>query len=170
MAFQTARSFGLYEGNLRRLIHLLKYDKMTPLARPLAQRLAVVVPRLGPLELIVPVPLHRWRRWGRGFNQSALLAKELSRVAALPFDARLLRRGRATKSQAGLSDEERRVNVKGAFQVRAAAAVRGRRVLVVDDVITTGATLSACADALNAAGARSVAALTLARVERGGNI
>mgnify|MGYP002027207037 CR=1 FL=1 len=165
-AFDTARSFGVYEADLRRLIHLLKYDGMRPLVKVLAAKMAPVTPRVGDVELVVPVPLHRSRRWSRQFNQADLLARELSRLTAIPLRSKCLRRVRLTLSQAGLSHRRRRENVKGAFAAEDIVSLKGRRVLLVDDVMTTGATLDACAQALKAAGARSVACLTIARAKR----
>ena len=165
-AFDIARSFGIYEDGLRRLIHLFKYDKMRPLARTLAEHMAAVLPQLGEIDLCVPVPLFRWRHWKRGFNQSELLAAELCRVAGIQYGRRVLKRVKATESQAGLSNRARLANVAGAFRVRRPGEVSGRRVLVIDDVMTTGATLQACAKTLKKAGASYVAALTIARAKR----
>ena len=164
--FYLARSFGVYEGDLRRLIHLLKYDRMVPLAAHLAGRMAGLTETLAPADMMVAVPLYRLRSWRRGFNQAHALARELSRRSGVKLASRLLTRVRATKPQAGLSHQERRRNVDGAFAVRRKAEVRGKRVILVDDVMTTGATLGACAKVLKAAGAESVAALTVARAKR----
>ena len=164
--FDVARSFGAYEGTLRRLIHLLKYDRMIPLAGHLADRMAPIAEDLRPADIIIPVPLYRWRRWQRGFNQAHELARGLSRRTGLELEPRALTRVRATQPQAGLSHRERRRNVDGAFAVRRRGAVQGRRVILIDDVMTTGATLGACAKALKADGTRSVAALTVARAQR----
>jgi adenine/guanine phosphoribosyltransferase-like PRPP-binding protein len=114
---------------------------------------------------IVPAPLH-WRRyWQRGFNQSYLLARRLSRRIGIPV-VRALRRVRATTSQAGLSDSARRRNVAQAFRVRRRARIEGKRILLIDDVMTTGSTASACARALKRGGAARVSLLTVARVDR----
>lgn len=164
-AFDLARGFGVYEGSLRRLIHLLKYDKMRPLARPLAACMARRLCELGPLDMIVPVPLFVLRKWRRGFNQADLLAGALSQESGIPWSRRILRRVRATPPQVGLSHHQRRLNLAGAFAVRG-EAVRGRNVVLVDDVMTTGATLDACARVLKAAGATRVAGLTAARARR----
>ncbi len=112
-------------------------------------------------DIIAPVPLHPSRLAERGYNQSALLARVLAAEVGVPLDERLLIRHRATAHQVGLGQAERTRNVTGAFACRGAAA--GKRVMLVDDVATTGATLEACAVALREAGATNVAALTLAR-------
>ncbi len=164
--FDRARAFGAYEGELRRVIHLLKYDKMRPLARPLAERMAARLPETGPADILIPVPLYRWRRWRRGFNQAEALASELSRFSGVPCKRGVLRRTRPTRPQVGLSHRERRLNLAGAFRVSSPRLVSGRRVLLVDDVMTTGATIDACARALKSAGASWVAGLTAARAKR----
>lgn len=163
--FDAAYCFGAYQGRLRELIHLFKYGRMRPLAGPLGEWLALAIPREQRFEAIVPVPLHWRRRWRRGFNQAALLARAVARRYGLPV-TQALRRVRATAVQAGLSRSARRANVTGAFRVRRSADVAGRRILLVDDVMTTGATARACALALKQAGASYVAALTLARADR----
>lgn len=126
-------------------------------------------PLLAEAELIVPVPLHRFRLWRRRFNQAALLGGSLAQASGVAFDPLALVRTRPTKSQGAMpSAKARRRNVRGAFRVLKAreSAMRGRTVLLVDDVFTTGATLDACAKALKKAGAGRVLALTLARVVR----
>jgi ComF family protein len=124
---------------------------------------------IGEADLIVPVPLHRWRLWQRRFNQSALIALLLGRLAKKPVDCRALRRTRATPSQGDMpSAAARRRNVQGAFRVERSRAhgLRGKSVLLIDDVFTTGSTIEACARALKRAGAARVLVLTLARVVR----
>jgi ComF family protein len=113
----------------------------------------------------VPVPLYRSRLWWRRFNQSAMLAHSVGRLAGVPVDCFVLSRVRRTQSQVGLSADQRRRNVAGAFRVppTRAARVKGKNVIVVDDVITTGATAEACARALKRAGAARVDVLALAR-------
>ena len=117
------------------------------------------------VDLVVPVPLHRWRLLSRRYNQSALLAQALARRIGRPYAAAALRRTRQTRSQGHLSAAARERNVRGAFAADA-GLVKGKAVLLVDDVLTSGATLGACARALKRAGARSVQAVTLARVVR----
>jgi ComF family protein len=162
-AFDEAYCYGAYEGTLRQLIHLFKYSGMRALARPLGDVLAGALPRDRQFDAVTAVPLHWRRRWQRGFNQSELLGKAIARRRGIPL-IHVLRRGAATRAQAGLSNSQRRENVAGAFRAR--HRVAGLRILLVDDVMTTGATVSACARALKKAGARSVAVLTLARVDR----
>jgi ComF family protein len=156
-----ARAIGEYEGALRSIIHALKYDGRRTLARPLA---ALMREHAGDLlngvACAVPVPLHPARRRQRGFNQAAELAAHLG----LPVvDA--LERVRATATQADLPAAQRHRNVRGAFSATSAAGgLKGAVVLLVDDVSTTGATLTACARALKDAGVEEVRALTAARV------
>lgn len=163
--FDAAYAFGAYEGALRELIHLFKYAGVRTLARPLGDYLAMALPRDRRFDALVPMPLHWFRRWRRGFNQSELLAQEVSRRCGIPV-LKAVRRIRATRSQAGLSHAARRQNVAGAFRVRRGARLQGLRILLVDDVMTTGATAAACASALKRAGAATVVLLTLARVDR----
>lgn len=166
--FDAAYCFGSYEGVLRQLIHLYKYGRVKTLAGTLGGLLVRALPRDEQFDMVVPVPLHWRRRWSRGFNQSALLARGLARRTGFPYLA-ALRRTRSTAAQAGLSNTMRRKNVASAFQVRRggfAGKVSGRRILLIDDVMTTGATAAACANALRRAGATRVALLTVARVDR----
>ena len=160
-----AYCFGAYEGALRDLIHLFKYDRMKPLGKTLAGYLASALPRDQQFDLVVPMPLHWRRRWQRGFNQSELLARPTARRCGIPM-VNAVRRTRSTAAQAGLSNARRRANVAGAFRVKKPQKVEGRRILLIDDVMTTGATASACAVALKRAGAGSVTLLALARVDR----
>jgi len=164
----SSRAVGVYAGPLRALIHLLKYDRRRSLARPLAHLMTVHgAAVLAESDAVIPVPLHWKRRWGRGFNQAALLAEGLG----LPVWPALVRT-RPTLSQVTLPAAARRRNVRGAFalarrwpwQVPWRARIAGKIVVLVDDVATTGATLEACAVVLYAAGAREVRALTAARV------
>ncbi|MBI2818934.1 MAG: ComF family protein [Acidobacteria bacterium] len=163
--FERARSFGAYDGALREILQQYKYQGYRPLARPLGDRLAQTFKRLhdGPLDLILPVPLHRRRERERGFNQAGLLAERVGKLSGIRLGGKDCVRARDTPPQAGLRAAERRKNVKGAFAVPHPERVRGRRILLVDDVLTTGATADACARALMAAGAKGVWVLTLAR-------
>lgn len=161
--FDSASSYGFHEGTLRKLIHLYKYAGIHTLAKPLAGYLLAALQRRERLDLIVPVPMHWRRKWSRGFNQSELLAREVSRRTGVPM-ALVLRRARKTPPQAGLSDHDRRRNVRGAF--RSTRKLDGQHVLLVDDVMTTGATVSACGAALKRSGAARVTVLTLARTDR----
>jgi ComF family protein len=147
------------------LVHLFKYRRVRSLQKPLGRMLSLALPREEQLDLVVPVPMHWWRKWNRGFNQAELLARVVGRRTGIPV-ARALKRRRSTLSQAGLTLAQRRENLTGVFRVPARNRMEGRRVLLVDDVFTTGATASACAAALKRAGARSVVLLTLARVDR----
>lgn len=163
--FDAAYTFGSYEGALRELIHLFKYGGIVTLAEPLGKMMASVLPRDERFDFIVPMPLYWWRRWRRGYNQSRLLANILSKRTGLPvLEAAQRRRG--TAPQAGLSNSGRRRNVAGAFSARKTLALGGRRILLVDDVFTTGATASACAAALKRGGATHVSVLALARTDR----
>lgn len=160
-AFRHHRSFGLYAGRLRSAIHELKYRGRRGLARPLGRLLADL--ELPAVDGIVPVPLHPRRLLDREFNQSALLARALARVSGSPLELRLLEKCNDTDPQAVQSRKERKRLRASAFRVPDPAQVRDRRILLVDDVCTTGATLNACSRALATAGARSVDAVTLAR-------
>lgn len=146
------------------IIHRFKYEGYFALAEPLANLMIEGWPRWRHApDLIQPIPLHPSRRRRRGYNQSELLARPVGHALGIPVDAVSLRRTRATVPQVGLGPNERRHNVRGAFQVEA-AAVHGRHILLIDDVLTTGATMSAAAETLLTAGALSVAAYCLARV------
>lgn len=163
--FDVAYSYGSYDGTLRTLIHLYKYDKIHTLAKPLGEFLVRTLPREARFDVVVPVPLHWRRRWQRGFNQSELLAKIVARRWNIPV-VKAARRARATASQAGLTNAKRRANVQGVFKIKKRDAVAGKRILLIDDVLTTGATASSCARSLKRAGATHVTILTLARVDR----
>jgi ComF family protein len=155
-----------YAGTARELVHRFKYRADFAagllLARLLAERLASALP--AGAELLVPVPLHRRRLAGRGFNQAGFLARELGRHLALPVAPAALRRSRDTRTLAGLHPEERGRELLRAFGVRRPALIAGRSVLLVDDVLTTGATAEGCSRALKQAGARWVGVAVAARV------
>jgi len=164
--FDAAYCFGAYDGTLRELIHLYKYGRIKTLSRPLSDLLAAALPLDEVFDAVTPVPLHWRKQWQRGFNQSELLARAIARRRGLPLK-RALHRVRATETQAGLSHPERRRNVATAFQCRRAARkLAGRRVLLIDDVMTTGSTAAACARVLKDAGVARVVLLAVARVDR----
>jgi ComF family protein len=176
-AFERAVAYAFYQDPMRAAIHALKYDHMHPAARRMGGMLAQAIATLAgeaPGEmLVVPIPLHRARQAERGFNQARLLAVHaLKALRTSHPDWRLtlapaaLMRLRATESQASLTPRERRTNVRGAFSVSDSAAVRDRHILLIDDILTTGATARAAAQALKRAGAATVWVATLARARR----
>jgi ComF family protein len=162
--FAWARSAGYYGGSLREAIHAFKFRGKQALARPLAALLLEPLDAVASsgIAAIVPVPLAPVRERERGFNQALLLAERVGAAAQVAVRPRWLRRTRPTLPQADLTAAERSRNVRGAFT--ASIAVAGLDVVVVDDVLTTGATVADCARALHAAGARRVGVLTVARV------
>ena len=161
--FSQLRAWAAYEGPLRKALHHLKYRKDLALGEALARPLIKMLPGLGwAVDLLLPVPLGVARLAQRGYNQSALLAGPVGLALRIPYRPSGLMRSRETRSQVELSAQGRRQNVQGAFQADP-AVVRGRRILVVDDIATSCATLDACAQALLEAGATQVFCLTLAR-------
>ena len=160
---QRTRAAVAYGELSRSLAIRLKYARKVALARTMAHYMAPLVAR-SPDALLVPVPLHRSRLWTRGFNQSALVARELSRRLDLANNPRLLRRTRRTPPLKGMSPLQRRKTVAGAFAVADKSAVAGKTVILVDDVLTTGSTAEACARALKRAGAGRVELVSWARV------
>lgn len=162
-----ARACATYERHalnpLIDVLQRLKYGRDVSVTKILAAYMTERLPLTVDHDLIVPVPLHRQRLRWRGFNQSAALARAVGRVAHRRVDPLVLSRVRATPSQVGLGVSERRRNVRGAFAVRRPDGLRGCSVLLVDDVMTTGATADACARALLSAGAQSVRVAVLAR-------
>jgi ComF family protein len=164
--FDAARAALVYDGVSRDLIHSFKYRNKTHLRRSLAlltvEKLTTFVEARKP-DLIIPVPLHRKRLRSRGFNQAVLLGELFSEQWQIPLDRYNLRRIRWTEPQVNLSAHERRGNVRGAFTVNDPAVVTGRRILLVDDVFTTGSTVEECAIVLKGAGAAEVTVVTVAR-------
>ena len=172
--FERAVSYGEYNGGLRGLIHLLKYDGILPAARPLGRLLAFAIEELrlrrddsipNLLPVLVPVPLHGSKRRERRFNQADLIARAAQKCLPASFDLEcgVLVRQRETRSQVGLDREARIKNMRGAFRVVTAERIQGRTLIVVDDVMTTGTTVSECARVLKDAGADRVFAATVAR-------
>lgn len=161
-------------GDVARSIAIrLKYGRKVALARTMARFIAPLAEpgSEGQGEaLLVPVPLHRGRLWGRGFNQSALVARALSRRLGIADDNLVLERVRRTPPLKGMGERERRRTVAGAFRVADRSRVAGKRIILVDDVLTTGSTAEACAKALKRAGASRVELLCWARVLRPTNI
>ena len=165
--FERARAVALYDGVARRLVHRLKYEDRLDLAGVMARMMAASGRTLiAEAECLVPVPLHRGRLWRRRFNQAALLGRAIAAGADLDFAPAALVRIRATRPQVGLSRAARAENLSGAFRVPDSEAhhIRGRRVLLIDDVTTTGATGNAAARALRRGGAKSIDLLTFALV------
>ncbi len=160
--FDAARSAGKYADELRRAIHLFKYDGVRALATPLAAFIADTITLPLAIDCLCPVPLHPARERMRGYNQSGLLAEELGQQWNLPVEPALLSRILNTTPQMQLPADERKRNMRGAFT--AAPATQGRSIGLVDDVYTTGSTLLECSRVLKHAGARCVLVITIARV------
>ncbi len=172
-AFQRARAACLYDERSRDLILKLKHADRPELGRLFALWLSrAAAPLLAEADAVVPVPLHRARLFSRRYNQAAEIARPLARMAGLAYLPDALVRARATASQGGKSGRGRRINVKGAFQVPSGCArrVAGRRIVLVDDVLTTGATAETCARALLQAGAATVMLAVVARVREAADL
>lgn len=165
-AFDAARSYGAYTDQMVRAIGLLKYERMTRLGAWFAEKLHFVVRQnamLGKIDVVVPVPLHPSRQRERGYNQAELIAKPLARKLKVPLSSYLLVRTKPRPDRLLLSRRERWLTVRGAYEMRKGARIDNMRVLLIDDVFTTGATLDACAKALRKSGAKTVMGLTVAR-------
>jgi len=165
--FDRCRSAGIYDGALREAIHRVKFDGETALARGLGRWLARSLPgEAAEADLVAPVPLHPKKLRERGFNQSEFLSAAVAAAASLPHRPRLLRKTTPTRSQTGLGRRDRRRNLRGTFSLEAGTPIVGKRVLLVDDIYTTGCTVEECARALRRGGARGIRVLTLARTIR----
>jgi len=170
--FERAVAYGGYDGGLRDLIHLLKYQQVRPAAAVLGRMLGEVIQNIevsmpAGTVAVVPVPLHRRKQGQRGFNQSELIARSALKCIGRPERFEMvngsLERTRETGSQIGLTRHQRRENLRGAFTVTEPARVANRQILIVDDVFTTGTTVSECARVLRRAGATGVWVATVAR-------
>ena len=159
-----SRAAVAYDDLSRGLAIRLKYGRKVAIARTMARYMGSLVDGDADRPMLVPVPLHRARLWRRGFNQSALVARELSRRLCIEMDPFALRRVKRTPPLKGLSRQQRRKAVAGAFRVPDKAVVAGRTVILVDDVLTTGSTAEACARSLKRAGAARVELISWARV------
>jgi ComF family protein len=144
----------------------LKYGRKVALARTMARYMAPLKGEWGEDTMIAPVPLHRWRLWGRGFNQSGLVARELGLRWGLVTEQRLLKRIKRTQPLKGLNHSQRRKAMAGAFRASLSAQIKGKTVVLIDDVLTSGSTAEACARALRRAGASRVELICWARVVR----
>lgn len=164
--FSAARALGVYEEPLLDAIHLFKYQGKVAVGRALGRRMARASYEsleIADFSLIIPVPLHPKRLRERGFNQSLILARQVSKRFAIPLDFLTLRRTVHTEAQVTLSGKQRRANVRGAFAVADPVRIQGAKVVLIDDVYTTGSTVAECARVLLKSGAKEVAVLTLAR-------
>ncbi|WP_441969208.1 ComF family protein [Microvirga sp. 2MCAF38] len=165
--FARARAVAQYDGTASALIHRLKYADRPELARALGTMMTRAgAELLRETDVIVPVPLHRWRLWQRRFNQAMALANVVARQNDIPCNPSLLARVKHTRQQVGLTKTQRQENLQGAFRVpeEARPAVKGKRILLIDDVLTTGSTANAASRALLKAGAAQVDILAFARV------
>ncbi|MGN6285048.1 MAG: ComF family protein [Afipia sp.] len=166
-AYQRARAAVRYDDTARTLVHALKYQDRTDLAPTMGRLMALTGSELlKEADALIPVPLHWQRGWSRRYNQSGALARVIAAQAGIPVWGDVLQRTRQTRQQVGLSRAERARNVQGAFTVAAEkkSALQGRRIVLIDDVLTSGATVDTCARALLRARAASVDVLVFARV------
>jgi ComF family protein len=162
-AFDHARTLLLYGGAAAQALTRLKYARVPGLAKPLGNMLSHLTLQMPPPDVVVPVPLHPIRLRARGFNQSALLAAQVASTLKTPFLTNTLVRTRNTPSQAGMNRQQRLTNLQNAFSVRQKHRIPGRHVLLIDDVITTTATIRAAASILVRSGAKHISVAALAR-------
>lgn len=166
-SYDKARSVALYEGTMRELIHKLKYKDRHELTNLFVNWMKLAGNELlNQTDIIIPIPLYKTRLWQRRFNQSALLAKRLSKQTNLPYDCSILTRRKKTKSQVGLTAKERQQNLKNAFFIEDSKKelIEDKSILLIDDVITTGVTVNTAASILKHVGASKVYILSLAIV------
>jgi ComF family protein len=162
--FDRCRSAGIYDAALREAIHRVKFEGEKPLGRSLGRWLArSLSSETAEVDMIAPVPLHPRRIRERGYNQSELLSEALAAASGVPHAPRLLTKTTPTRSQATLGRHDRRKNLRGTFALSRGAAAAKMRILLVDDIYTTGCTVEECARVLRRAGARGVRVVTLAR-------
>lgn len=165
-AFESARSAGVFDGVLRNAIHEFKFRFHLGLADPLSELMVRCFPNTylaGKADIVVPVPIHHSRLVERGFNQAIELSRRFCKRVSLPMETSALYRVKRTKHQVNLPYDQRATNIEGAFAVKDAGKIAGKRVLLIDDVFTTGATLNEAAKVLREAGASAIYAYTLAR-------
>jgi len=161
-----SRAAVVYDDLPRSLALRLKYGRKVAVAKTMARYMAPLIGDHADAALLVPVPLHRWRLWQRGFNQSGMIARELGRCTGLETNATVLRRVKRTPPLKGMNQQQRPRAVAGAFKVGDRSVVAGRTIVLVDDVLTTGSTANACARELRRAGAGRVELISWARVVR----
>jgi ComF family protein len=167
--FASARAAALFDGPVREMVHRFKYDRRVQLSRPLGLLTSHHLGEfaaLASVELVIPVPLHVKRLRQRGFNQAVLIGEILAREWRVPISRGNLRRIRWTEPQVTLAAGERAANVRGAFAVSAPLTLQGKRIILVDDVYTTGSTVAECAGVLRKAGASAVFVVTVARARQ----
>ena len=165
--FESVYVFWDFDALLETCIHKIKYEGMKHLGSAFGERIGLFLSTLGfafgEWDALVPIPLHRVRERERGYNQSEWIAKGISRIGEIPVCTDWIFRKRATQSQTGLSRKERLENVRNAFALKKSASVKGKSILLVDDVVTTGATMNACAKVLKEKGAERIVGIALAR-------
>ncbi len=166
-SFEVARAVGIFENELRAAIHALKYYGNQPVAKDLSDLMIDYASKhpnfIEAVDIIIPIPIHIRRERLRGYNQAVLLAHPLSKAFSIPLDKKVLIRKKLCRPQVELSRENRAANVKGAFAVRFPERVKGKVILLVDDVLTTGSTADSASMELLKAGAKSVRVFTVAR-------